>query len=121
MNMDAKTIPANLVEHMLAVGKIEWGAVINKTDEQHVADFADSLRLTREHFALEPGSHALNGCYLPETETVVCHTGTSPNSAANAKIIAGIWNSVIDALLEIQSVDERLAAGRELLASVDQS
>jgi hypothetical protein len=33
------------------------------------------------------------------TETVVCHTGTSPNSAAHAKIIAGLWNSVIDALM----------------------
>lgn len=97
-NLDTSTIPADLSERILAVGKIQWGAVSNKTDEQHIADFADSLRITREHFGLEPGPHALHGCYLEGTETVVCHTGTSPNSPTHAKIIAGLWNSVIDAL-----------------------
>lgn len=98
MNLDTQTIPPDLAKRMLEVGKIEWGAVANKSDEQHVSDFADSLRLTREHFGLDSGDHALNGCYLAGTETVVCHTGTSPNSATHAKIIAGLWNSVIDAL-----------------------
>lgn len=97
-NLDTSTIPPDLAKRILAVGKIEWGAVANKTDEQHIADFADSLRITREHFGLEPGNHALHGCYLAGTETVVCHTGTSPNSPTHAQIIAGLWNSVIDAL-----------------------
>lgn len=96
--LDTRTIPPDLAERMLALGKIEWGAISNKTDEQHIADFADSLRITREHFQLEPGEHALNGCYVQGTETVVCHTGISPNSATHGKIIAGLWNSVIDVL-----------------------
>lgn len=110
-NLDATTIPDELKRRMIVVGKIEWGAVGNKTDEQHLADFADTLRITREHFQLEPGNHALNGCYQTGTETVVCHTGTSPNSAEHAKIIAGLWNSVIDAMKSEQRVahgDDRI-------------
>lgn len=98
MNLDPTTIPKELAERMLAVGKVEWGAVKPKTDVEHVADFCNTLHITRQDFGAPEGPQSLHGVYVAGTETVVCHTGTSPNSPMHAQIMAGLWNSVIDAL-----------------------
>lgn len=94
--LDTKTIPADIVARMQAVGKLDWGAIAAKPDAEHVSDFAESLRVTRENFNIK-GDQSLHGAYVTGSETVVCHTGTSPNSAVHAQIIVGLWNSVLDA------------------------
>lgn len=98
-NLDTSSIPEELARRMIAVGKVEWGAVKAKTDEEIVSDFSDTLRKTREDFKTPDGPQSIHGVFLIGTETVVCHTGTSPNSPVHAQIIAGLWNSVIDALM----------------------
>ena len=99
MNLDTKTIPDELARRMIEVGKVEWGAVKAKTDAEIIRDFCDTLRITREQFKTPDGPQSIHGVFLVGTETVVCHTGTSPNSPVHAQIIAGLWNSVIDALM----------------------
>lgn len=98
-NLDINTIPEEIARHMVKIGRVEWGSVKAKPDAEHIADFADTLRLTRETFANPEGDTPIHGVFLTGSETVVCHTGTSPNSPVNAQIMAGLWNSVLDQLL----------------------
>jgi hypothetical protein len=93
--LSAVTLPPDIAEAVVRMGKVEWGAVGPKTDAEHVSDFADSLQITREHFSLED-DRSLHGLYLEGTATVLCHTGTSPNSAVNARALAGAWNWLLD-------------------------
>lgn len=95
--IDLGSIPKEIAERILAAGPIEWGATDKQTDEQHVADMARTLELTRKEFATE-GERELNGVYLKGTNTVLAHTGTSPNSPMHAKIITGLWNQLHSAL-----------------------
>lgn len=78
------------------MGRVEWGSTAEQTSERHVADFAKTLRLTREYFNLEDVPVSLHGLYLEGTETVLCHTGTSPNSGMNARALAGAWNWLVE-------------------------
>lgn len=98
-NLDTSTIPDELKKRMIAVGKVEWGAIKAKPDEEHVTDFADTLAITRKDHNLPDGPRELHGVFIAGSETVVCHTGSSPNSPTHAQIMAGLWNSVIDALM----------------------
>ena len=90
-------IPEDIAEHVLRMGRIQWGLSGPKSDEDHLADFASTLRLTREHFETV-GDQELHGCYLNGTETVLCHTGVSPNSPIHARILVGLWNQLHDTL-----------------------
>lgn len=85
-------IPEEIAEQVLSMGRVEWGATREQTSQQHIEDFAETLRLTRKHFNLEDVPIRLHGLYLEGTETVLCHTGTSPNSPSNAMALAGVWN-----------------------------
>ena len=85
-------IPDQIAEQVLSMGRVEWGATKEQMAQQHSDDFAETLRLTREHFNLEDVPVRLHGLYLEGTETVLCHTGTSPNSPGNAQALAGAWN-----------------------------
>jgi len=87
----ALSVPPELLTHMLKLGEVEWGSVPARSDEQHVSDFRDTLAITRETFGTV-GDVPLDGVYLQGTATVVCHTGTSPNSPMTARIVAGLWN-----------------------------
>ena len=91
----AEGLPKDIALAVAKMGKVEWGAVQPKPDEDHVKDFADSLKLTREYFKTE-GDQSLHGVYLEGTEIVLCHTGTSPNSANNARALTGAWNWLVD-------------------------
>lgn len=84
-------IPQNIWERIAAVGEVEWGATKEQTNESHVSDFKDSLQNTTDTFRL-PSLNELHGLYLLGTDTVLCHTGTSPNSSAHARILCGLWN-----------------------------
>lgn len=77
----------------------EWGATAPQNDEQHVEDFKISLRKTREHFGLE-GPQPLHGCYVQGTDTVLCHTGTSPTAGHRARFIASTDPQLIKILID---------------------
>lgn len=92
-----KNIPEPLVEAILQAGPVEWGATAEQSETAHVEDFRNSLKITREQFHIGE-ERSLQGVYLKGTSTVMCHTGTSPNSGTNAQIIAGLWNTIYDLL-----------------------
>lgn len=101
---DVSMIPDEVAEHVLAVGKIDWGATAQQSDAEHIADFQHTLTKTREQFKT-PDDTVLHGLYLEGTETVLCHAGTSPNSPTNAKILASLWNSLHALVLERLQTD----------------
>lgn len=86
-------VPDDIEARIKEAGPVVWGLVGPKSDEDHLTDFASTLRLTREHFATE-GDVELHGLYLDGTEIVVGHTGVSPNSPVHARILVGLWNAL---------------------------
>ncbi|ASY62468.1 hypothetical protein SJ05684_c10100 [Sinorhizobium sojae CCBAU 05684] len=92
-------LPDDIIERLLAVGRVEWGTSLYQADEKHVEDFRDTLRITREHFATEADETAIHGVYLEGTGTVLAHTGNSPNSPQHARILVGAWNQLVDMAL----------------------
>lgn len=92
------------------IGRVEWGATVEQSDEAHIEDFANTLRLTREHFGT-PEQTAKHGVYVEGTGVVVCHTGTSPNSGQHARVMVGLWNELADALAA-RSLSQIKEAGR---------
>lgn len=88
-------LPADIAERVLATGYVEWGQTPALSPEAHGAHVAASCRLTAEHFGQQDDQH-MHGLYPIGTETVVCHTGTSPNSALNARALTGAWNWLVD-------------------------
>lgn len=98
LKMAVPTLPADIVESLLAVGPIEWGATDVQSDEKHVEDFTRTLHLTREHFVDMDEATAMHGLYL-EGDVVLAHTGNSPNSPQHARILAGAWNHLVDMAL----------------------
>lgn len=101
-------IPREIADQVLAMGRVQWGATAEYTEAGHLAHVAESLRITREHFNFEDVPVAMHGLYLEGTDTVLCHTGTSPNSGANAQALTGAWNWLYDqcAALAHQRPDE---------------
>jgi hypothetical protein len=86
------SIPEDIVKRVIAIGRIEWGAVEEKTDEDIVAWFTANLAKTREHFGFTDDKTKLHGCYVEGEDIVLCHTGNSPNSPTHARAMAGAWN-----------------------------
>jgi hypothetical protein len=85
-------IPREIAEQVLSMGRVEWGKTDEFTESGHLDHLQNSLRKTREHFNFEDVPVAMHGLYLEGTGTVLCHTGTSPNSGTNAQALAGAWN-----------------------------
>ena len=88
-------LPSDIAERVLATGYVEWGQTPALGPEGHGAHVTASCRLTAEHFGQQGDLH-MHGLYPVGTETVVCHTGTSPNSALNARALTGAWNWLVD-------------------------
>jgi len=86
-------IPDELEARLLAAGPAQWGNTGAKPDIEHLVEFAQTLTLTREHFATD-GDAELHGLFLDGTNTVLCHTGVSPNSPVHARILTGLWNAL---------------------------
>lgn len=89
---NSSRIPLSVVEQVLNMGRVEWGATAKFNDQGHIAHLAESLRKTRAHYGYDDVPCAMHGLYLEGTETVLAHTGTSPNSGANAQALTGAWN-----------------------------
>lgn len=90
-----KSLPDDIAETVLKLGPVEWGQTEAKDAEGHGASVKNSVELTAAHFQQE-GPQVMNGLYLAGEETVVCHTGTSPNSAQVARALTGAWNLMHD-------------------------
>jgi hypothetical protein len=88
-------LPKDVADSLLAIGRIEWGATEAQSDAKHVSDFKRTLKITRKHFGTE-GDVALHGVYIAGENTVVAHTGTSPNSPQHARILVGAWNHLVE-------------------------
>ena len=89
------SIPEHIAAKLVELGPVEWGATEPMGDLAHGAHVANSVALTAEHFGqTEP--QRMHGLYLNGTETVVCHTGTSPNAAVIAQALAGAWNWLVE-------------------------
>lgn len=87
-------LPRDVIEHLLKIGPADWGATEAKSAEGHGADTVDSVRITAENFG-QSGDQRMSGLYVAGTNTVICHTGTSPNSAETARILTGLWNHAV--------------------------
>lgn len=87
----AGTIPRDLAELVVHIGKAEWGSTPEHDADGHADHVRESVRITAEHFGqTEP--QKMHGLYVEGTETVVCHTGTGPNSPQIARALTGAWN-----------------------------
>lgn len=94
-------IPQDIVDHMLKLGRAEWGSTPEHDADGHADHIRQSVRITAEHFGqTEP--QKMHGLYLEGTETVVCHTGTSPNSPTSARALTAAWNHLHDACVQQQ-------------------
>jgi hypothetical protein len=88
-------LPADIAEHVLSLGRVEWGQTPAHDAEGHGAHVARSVRITAENFGQEGDQH-MHGLWLAGTETVLCHTGTSPNAAKTTQALVGAWNWLVD-------------------------
>lgn len=107
-----KELPDDIVESILYIGRVEWGTTHARTDEGHADDLRDTMRLTREHFDIVDEETTMHGLYLEGTNTVLAHTGMSPNSPQHARILAGAWNQLVD-LAEDQARSQAITPSKE--------
>jgi predicted NBD/HSP70 family sugar kinase len=89
-------LPADIIESLLSIGPVEWGQTFCQSDEKHVEDFLDTLRITREHFGIEAEETTISYVALDGTGTVLASTGMSPNSRQHARILVGAWNQLVE-------------------------
>lgn len=95
--MKISDFPKELLQRVREAGPCEWGATADASAEQHGEDLKNSIRLTSEFFD-QVGDQQMHGLYLANTDVILCHTGTSPNSPMNAQILCGLWNWVFENL-----------------------
>jgi hypothetical protein len=111
----------------------QWGGTDPRTYDGHVNAFADTLKITRESFALADET-VLHGVFIGDEEEgigeVICLTGNSPKSGDRAKALVGFLN-VLPLLLDefermyariddlIAGNNEKLMALREAKSNID--
>ena len=89
------SIPTDLAKLVINIGVAEWGSTHAETADGHADHVRESVRKTAEHFGqTEP--QQMHGLYIAGTETVICHTGTSPNSPQIARALTGAWNNLVE-------------------------
>lgn len=101
--LDLTTIPPDLVRRMLEVGEVEWGTGRAKSDLSHVADYTEVLRLTREVHNI--ASETEMNVVRTQGGQALCMTGNGPNGGVNARLIVGIWNSILRQLRVMHSAE----------------
>jgi hypothetical protein len=90
-----QNIPDDIADKVREIGRAEWGQTPAHDADGHAAHVAESVNKTAEHFGQDGPQH-MQGLYIEGTETVICHTGTSPNSAQIACALTGAWNWLYD-------------------------
>lgn len=88
-------IPGDIAAHVRKIGRVEWGQTPAHDAEGHGRHVADSVRMTAAHFGQTDDQH-MHGLWLVGTETVLCHTGTSPNAPQTTRALVGAWNWLVD-------------------------
>lgn len=115
-------IPKHIEETVLKIGRAEWGSVSARSAEEHGAHVCESVKTTAEHFGqTEPQS--MHGLYIEGSDTVICHTGTSPNSPVTAQALTAAWNHLHDqckAQAFYEKLKEPPTIPRALTSSQDQ-
>jgi len=106
----AKAIPPEIAELVLRIGKAEWGQTFAHDADGHGQHIAESVRKTDEHFG-DRGPQHMHGLYAEGTETVICHTGTSPNSPTIAQALTGAWNWLHDQAQDQSTILSELSGG----------
>ena len=88
-------IPKEIAEVVLKIGRAEWGSTGPHDADGHADHIRKSVKITAEHFEqTEP--QKMHGLYIEGSETVICHTGTSPNSPTTARALTAAWNALHD-------------------------
>lgn len=88
---DAVSIDGKGGDLVERIGLAEWGATDAMSAKDHAKHFEQSVEKTAETFD-QDRPQRLHGLYIKGTETVICHTGTSPNSEKIARKLEGLWN-----------------------------
>lgn len=88
-------LPADIADHVLKLGRVEWGQTFAHDADGHGQHVADSVRATAAHFGQADDQH-MHGLWLEGTDTVLAHTGTSPNAPKTTQALVGAWNWLVD-------------------------
>jgi len=88
-------IPQDVLDLVQRIGRAEWGQTFAHDADGHADHVRESVKLTAENFGQTEPQH-MHGLFVDGTETVICHTGTSPNSPAIAQALTGAWNWLYD-------------------------
>jgi len=78
-----------------AIGHVEWGTTHKHDADGHADHIRKSVEITAETFG-QTKKQKMHGLYAKGTETVIGHTGTSPNSPTHARILTALWNKFVD-------------------------
>lgn len=104
------TLSDDDMKYFQECGEAEWGVVSAKPDADHIADFASTLKLTREWFSEIPENAGLHGLYMKGTSVVMAHTGISPKAPLRAALLASLWTEAVRVIAESNTLDTRTAA-----------
>lgn len=88
-------LPADIADRVLETGYVEPGLTPEHDAEGHGQHIMESCQLTAALFG-QDRPMSMHGVYPRGKDTVLCHTGTSPNSPTNARALAGAWNWLVD-------------------------
>ena len=86
-------------EAALKIGHVEWGTTHAHDADGHADHVRNSVKTTSETFG-QMEDQKMHGLYVKDTETVIGHTGTSPNSPTHARILTALWNKFVDDALQ---------------------
>jgi len=89
------SIPIDLAKHVASLGPAEWGATAAMSADEHGKHVVQSVKITAERFG-QTEDQQMHGLCLEGTDTVLCHTGTSPNSPQTSRALAGAWNKLVE-------------------------
>jgi hypothetical protein len=106
-----QSLPADIIESLLKVGRVEWGVSPMQSDEEHISDLRNTLNLTRKYFEMTEAETQIHGVYLEGQGVIVAHTGTSPNSPQHARILSGAWNQLVDLAEAVQTSTQPTKTG----------
>ena len=76
------------------IGPVEWGLTNPMSATEHGKMTKRSVKITAEtHNQIE--DQAMQCLFVEGTKTVLCLTGTSPNSPNTARLLTGLWNKFV--------------------------
>jgi hypothetical protein len=80
---------AEMQKAALEIGHVEWGTTHSHDADGHADHVRNSVKITSETFE-QIEDQKMHGLYVKGSETVIGHTGTSPNSPTHARILTAL-------------------------------